>query len=343
MARKNLLTGLTSPGLPAGNSNTVPAGVTGSHLPPGNSEARREDNAERTPLVAPHLGVMGTRGAIGAVTRSIEQLKSQSVAELDPAIIERAFVTDRLQGSVEDHAMLVASIREHGQQVPVLVRPNPSKSGWYQLAYGHRRVRAIAELGRKVRAVIKPLTDTQLVVAQGQENSARTDLSFIEKALFASKLEDGGFDRETIMAALSVDKTGLSRLISAAVRIPRDIIEAIGPAPKAGRDRWLDLAEKLSREGVLDLARATLSKPEFTESASDDRFNKLSEIISQKKARTSQSAVLTSLDGKAIAQIKQDERSVTLVVDQKVAPDFGAYLIKTLPEIYAAFKRDGDK
>jgi len=52
---------------------------------------------------------------------------------------------------------------------------------------------------------------------------------------------------------------------------------------------------------------------------------------------------LTSLDGKAIAQIKQDERSVTLVVDQKVAPDFGAYLIKTLPEIYAAFKRDGDK
>jgi len=342
MARKNLLTGLTSPGLPAGNSNAVPAGVTGSQLPPGNSEARRENDAERTPLVAPHLGVMGTRGAIGAVTRSIEQLKSQSVAELDPAVIERAFVTDRLQGSVEDHAMLVASIHEHGQQVPVLVRPNPSKSGWYQLAYGHRRVRAIAELGRKVRAVIKPLTDTQLVVAQGQENSARTDLSFIEKALFASKLEDGGFDRETIMAALSVDKTGLSRLISAAVRIPRDIIEAIGPAPKAGRDRWLDLAEKLSREGVLDLARATLSKPEFA-AASDDRFNKLSEIISQKKARASQSAVLTSLDGNAIAQIKQDERSVTLVVDQKGVPDFGAYLIKTLPEIYAAFKRDGDK
>ena len=127
-----------------------------------------------------------------------------------------------------------------------------------------------------------------------------------------------------------------------AVRIPRDIIEAIGPAPKAGRDRWLDLAEKLSREGVLDLARATLSKPEFA-AASDDRFNKLSEIISQKKARASQSAVLTSLDGKAIAQIKQDERSVTLVVDQKGVPDFGAYLIKTLPEIYAAFKRDGDK
>lgn len=326
MARKNLLTGLTNPELPAGNSNS-----------------NNEGDVDRKAQVAPHFGVMGTRGAIGAVTRSIEQLKSQSVAELDPDFIERSFVTDRLQGSAEDHAMLVASIREHGQQVPVLVRPHPEKSGWYQIAYGHRRLRALAELGRKVRAVVKPLTDAQLVVAQGQENSARTDLSFIEKALFAAKLEDGGFDRETIMAALSVDKTGLSRLISAAVKVPREIIEAIGPAPKAGRDRWLDLAEKLSHQGAVNVARANISQLEFTEAASDERFNKLFDALSQKKPRASQPTVWTSTDGKAVAQIKQDERNVTLIVDQKTAPDFGAYLIKALPEIYAAFKRGEDK
>jgi ParB family chromosome partitioning protein len=286
---------------------------------------------------------MGTRGAIGAVTRSIEQLKSQSVAELDPDFIERSFVTDRLQGSAQDHAILVASIREHGQQVPVLVRPHPKKAGYYQIAYGHRRLRALAELGRKVRAVIKPLTDAQLVVAQGQENSARTDLSFIERALFAAKLEDGGFDRETIMAALSIDKSGLSRLISAAVKVPRDIIEAIGPAPKAGRDRWLDLAEKLNHQGAVNIARARISQSEFVEAASDERFNKLFEALSQKKTRVTQSAVWKSADGKAVAQIKQDQRNVTLVVDQKGAPDFGAYLIKALPEIYDAFKRGEDK
>lgn len=323
MSRKNLLAGLTNPELPAGNSNL--------------------GDVDRKAQVPPHLGVMGTRGAIGAVTRSIEQLKSQSVAELDPDFIEPSFVTDRLQSSAEDHALLVAQIREHGQHVPILVRPHPEKSGWYQIAYGHRRVRALAELGRKVRAVVKPLTDAQLVVAQGQENSARTDLSFMEKALFAAKLEDGGFNRETIMAALSVDKTGLSRLISATVKVPREIIESIGPAPKAGRDRWLGLAEKLCHQGALNVARAKISEPEFTEAGSDERFNKLFGALSQNKPRAAQPTVWKSSDGKAVAQIKQDERNVTLVVDQKIAPDFGAYLIKALPEIYAAFKRGEDK
>jgi ParB family chromosome partitioning protein len=326
MARKNLLSGLTNPELPAGNSSS-----------------NNQEGEDRKAQVAPHFGVMGTRGAIGAVTRSIEQLKSQSVADLDPDFIENSFVTDRLQGSAEDHTMLVASIREHGQQVPVLVRPHPEKSGWYQLAYGHRRVRALADLGRKVRAVVKPLTDAQLVVAQGQENSARTDLSFIERALFAAKLEDGGFERETIMAALSVDKTGLSRLISAAAKVPREIIEAIGPAPKAGRDRWLNLAEKLSHQGAVHVARVKISEPEFAEAGSDERFNKLFDAFSEKKPNTAQPELWTSADGKAVAQIKQDERNVTLVVNQKVAPDFGAYLIKALPEIYAAFKRGEDR
>ena len=42
--------------------------------------------------------------------------------------------------------------------------------------------------------LFESLTDEQLVVAQGQENSARTDLSFIEKALFAARLEEYGYD-----------------------------------------------------------------------------------------------------------------------------------------------------
>ena len=50
---------------------------------------------------------------------------------------------------------------------------NPQQEGRYQIAYGHRRLRAAIELGRPVRAIVKPLTDEQLVVAQGQENSAR--------------------------------------------------------------------------------------------------------------------------------------------------------------------------
>ncbi len=151
----------------------------------------------------------------------------------------------------------------HGQQVPILVRPHPEREGRYQIAYGRRRLRALTELGRPVRAVVRPLSDQQLVVAQGQENSARTDLSFIERALFAAKLEQVGYDRETIMAALSVDKTTLSRLVSTASRIPRSLVESIGPAPKAGRDRWIELATRLEAVGRLKRVEEAVAKDSF--------------------------------------------------------------------------------
>ena len=67
--------------------------------------------------------------------------------------------------------------------------------------------------------MVRQLSDRELVVAQGQENSARADLSFIERARFALHLEVAGYDRETIISALSVDKTTVSRLISVASQI----------------------------------------------------------------------------------------------------------------------------
>jgi ParB family chromosome partitioning protein len=324
MARKNLLTGLLGDELPAGNSADLAA-------------------PEAEKVAPPHLGVMGTRGAIGAVTRSIEQLKAHSIVEIPPELIEASFIADRLESTPESHRALVESIKEHGQQVPVLVRPHPHKEGRYQIAYGRRRLKAIAELGGRVRAVVKQLTDQQLVVAQGQENSARTDLSFIERALFAARLEEGGYDRETIMAALSVDKTGLSRLISSAVKIPRDIIEAIGAAPRAGRDRWIELATRLESTTAIAAARHLIESDGFAHKDSDERFNAITNATAPKPAKAPRPAVWKAEDGTRVAHIKEDKRSLTLAIDKKAAGEFGAYLVRQLPEIYAAFKRRADQ
>jgi len=324
MSRKNLLTGLL-----------------GDELPAGNSPAQAHPEAEKA--AAPHLGVMGTRGAIGAVTRSIEQLKAHSIVDLDPELIDPSFIADRMQSTPESHKALVDSIREHGQQVPALVRPHPHKEGRYQIAYGRRRLRAVAELGRPLRAVVKPLTDQQLVVAQGQENSARTDLSFIERALFAARLEESGYDRETIMAALSVDKTGLSRLISSAVKIPRDIIEPIGSAPRAGRDRWIELATRLESPTATAAARRLIESDGFAHKDSDERFNLVTNAVAPKPAKAPRPSVWKAEDGTRVAHIREDKRSLTLAIDKKAAGEFGAYLVTQLPEIYAAFKRHADK
>jgi ParB family chromosome partitioning protein len=323
MARKNLLAGLLDEKLPAGN-------LAVASLPANPSQ----------PIQGLQSSAFGARGgAIGAVTRSIEQLKAHSVLDLATDLIDASLIADRLSDTGEDHNLLLASIREHGQQVPILVRPHPEQEGRYQIAYGRRRLRALKELGQSVRAIVKPLSNEQLVVAQGQENSARTDLSFIEKALFAARLEEGGFDRETIMAALSVDKSGLSRLISSAVKIPSDIIESIGPAPKAGRDRWIELSARLEGAAAIEKARKAAAVAKFAALSSDERFSKIFESVAPKRPKAVRPTIWRSEDGLRVASIRDDAKALTVTIDKKVAADFGVYLFESIPEIYAAFKR----
>ena len=164
---------------------------------------------KRGPLrTSPLETIAKTAESVERVKKLEQQLSAgQSVVELNPEDIDASFVPDRMAPSEDDHRKLVEAIRSEGQLVPILVRPHPEKLGRYQIAYGHRRHRAITELGIMVRAVVRELTDEQLVVAQGQENSALLDLSFIEKAYFAAAIEDRGFDRTVIIAGLPSGKT----------------------------------------------------------------------------------------------------------------------------------------
>ncbi len=74
---------------------------------------------------------------------------------------------------------LVSSIREHGQKVPVLVRR--TQDGALEIVYGRRRLLACRQLGQKVRATVMEMTDEEALIAQGVENNARQDPSFIER------------------------------------------------------------------------------------------------------------------------------------------------------------------
>lgn len=323
MARKHDFSNLNQTELPAGNFSQEAAPVPASRL-------------------SALSGMASRPGAVGAVARGFEQVLSQAVIEIDPALIDASPIADRLAISDDDIQDLVESMRERGQQVPILVRPHPTSEGRYQIAYGRRRVRAAGALGRKVRSVVKPLSDDELVVAQGQENSARKDLSFIERALFASRLEEGGYDRSVIMSALSVDKTGLSRLISSAVKIPPRIIEAIGAAPRTGRDRWVELAAQIEKARTLAPIDHELTNPKFAQLSSDERFNAVLNAVAMKIVRHKTPSSWATSEGTRIAKIKDDPKATTLIIDKKLTTDFGAYLVESLPEIYAAFKRRGD-
>ncbi len=316
MARKNLLSDLTGP-----RSQSVASDDLGD---PGSS----------APQYAP-------RGAIGAVSRSIELLKSQSLVEINPDLIDAPAVTDRLDEDGEEFEEFARNIREHGQQVPILVRPHPSVEGRYQVAYGRRRLRAVKAAGLQVKAAVRPLSDDELVLAQGQENSARKDLSFIERALYAAQLEANGVQRTVIMAALAVDKSNLSRLIQVATQLPADIIRAIGAAPKTGRDRWGELAARLAKDDATEAARAILKGDAVKALPSDERFVRVFEATAPKRVsrKKIEAEVWQADDGVKAASFRQDKRTLTLMIDKKAAPEFGDYLMSMLPEIYASFKK----
>lgn len=290
--------------------------------------------------------------ALGAISQSlggisekvkraeeIEQklIEGQVIVELDPALIDNSFVQDRMEATEEQNVAFRELIREHGQNVPILVRPKPNGAERYEVAFGHRRLRAARELGIKVRAVVRSLTDEQLVIAQGQENSGRTDLTFIERARFAARLEDLKFSREIIMASLNVDKAALSRLIAIATKVPAPIIDAIGPAPGFGRVRWQELTDLLEREDNRARALEIVKAPTFRALDTDKRFEALTHGLREKTLRAP-AETWAAKDGTHVAKVSRAGKKLTLIFDDRVAPRFGDFVRERLQALYDEFK-----
>lgn len=270
-----------------------------------------------------------TAGAKAAAAMQEMLAAGSTMIEIDPKDIDASPVVDRIvMANDPQFNELVASIREAGQQVPILVRPLDGHR--FQIAYGHRRARACATLGIKVKALVRRLTDDELVVAQGKENLDRKDLSFIEKALFARRLEDQGYDRTVIMTALSTEKGNLSRYIAVARALPDPLIHAIGPAVRAGRSRWTALVELLP--GKESLADAVIATPEFQSLESDARLSAVLRALS----RPENKAIDWSC-GKA-ARIERKNNRTILTIDETAAPAFGAFLTRRLEDLFREYQ-----
>lgn len=308
MARKNLLQGLL------GDSVSVPA-----------------ENA-----VSPRMA----RGAIGAISRSVAELQARALMEIDAELIDAGGVHDRLEADPAEDAALQASIAEYGQQVPVLVRPHPEAEGRYQIVYGRRRVAALRALKQPVKALIRQLDDRDLVIAQGQENTARRELSFIEKASFARQMTRAGYDRKTVGDTLAMDKTLVSRVLSVADRVPEGLIAAIGAAPSVGRERWLALAEALDPDGVG--LEAVMAAAEATEGPSDLRFEAALRAAKPKTPREQGAAEqILSTTGMPLAEVTRPGGRLTLKFDQRVPRGFEDWLVQNLADLHRRWGSGG--
>ncbi|MBD9571313.1 plasmid partitioning protein RepB (plasmid) [Ensifer adhaerens] len=351
----------------AGNRKNELRALFSGNVAPAAPAAEADDKAPAAPSVQPAKPVVvpaaqadvprAASGAIkamglslGSITREAEEARAlrealhqgERVVELDPELIDASFVGDRLtDGETDDPEFLALadSIRDSGQQSPILVRPHPQKQGRYQTAYGHRRLNAVRSLGTKVKAIVRPLTDDELVLAQGKENAERRNLSFIERAMFASALADRGFDRKVIGEALAVQKSELSRLLQVAEGVPPAIARAIGPAPKVGRERWMAFGALLEDMVTVELAQEECRSRRFLEAESDQRFQIVFARLSRKPKPDAAAKPETLVDagGRAFAKLKRDGKNARIEFSVDVDPAFIDEVVELLSKQHAVF------
>ena len=283
------------------------------------------------------------RGASRSIMQSFEELSKSSVVDLAPDLVEASFVTDRLDESDEEFEALLEAIRAQGQDTPILVRPHPSYPGRFQTVFGHRRLRVAQRLGRPVRAVVKTISDRDHIVAQGQENAARANLSFIERTLFAQHILDEGHGAETAKAALAIDDTTFSKMRSVSSNIPQAIILAIGAAKNVGRDRWWQLSKLFEKPGSAESATDAIGQPGFSDLQSDIRFNQLFNLLTRlgkagpEVAKPAKRA-WSSADKAVRAKVTDTGKAFTLALGARDGARFGAYISSHLDELYQAFR-----
>lgn len=194
--------------------------------------------------------------SLSGMARSLQAAAAASIRDIDLNLIDDSQFKDRIPDNDDSIMELAESIRSQGQLIPILI--SPVANGRYRIVYGRRRLAALRLLNLPAKALIRELDEDQAIIAQGQENSYRKDLSWIEKAVFARQLADVGKSDDLICDTLNIDQkarrngdklTGLSRMKQVAAKLSSDLIDAVGPAPKVGRDRWYGIAQLLEKRG----------------------------------------------------------------------------------------------
>jgi len=173
--------------------------------------------------------------------------------------IERCDLNPRKTFDPEGLARLAESIARYGILQPPLLRPHPHKSGVYQIANGERRWRAAtlnAEAGRDgwtpgtpIRAVVRELTDLELLEVAIAENRDREDVQPLEEAeayqAIVALREARGETFEAACAAVGEAAGFTGRYVEKRIRLAQNLSRKAGVALAGGR-LTLTAAQELS-------------------------------------------------------------------------------------------------
>jgi len=107
----------------------------------------------------------------------------------------------------EDIEGLADKMRQFGFQGALSARIHPSRPGFYELAFGHRRKRAATLAGVLVRVVVQDLSNEVMILLAISENIDRKDLTPLEEGdSFLELNETLGLSQEAIAAFVGEEK-----------------------------------------------------------------------------------------------------------------------------------------
>lgn len=264
-------------------------------------------------------------------------LMSQSIQEIDADRIGKSKYQDRFDVSLEISS-LVESIRESGQQVPVLLRNAPEGADYeFEPVYGRRRIAACRELGIPVKAYVSDLDDDAMIVAQGLENAERLENSFIEKASFVIQLRESGIRGSLIEQALNIQRSEISRMNKVMTDVPVNLIDAIGPAHGVGRRQWQSLAKLTANADSRQIKNALETLPD--EADSPGRFDHVLKKFSPGNLKLKPVAKKTvAAEGRLTMTVK--DRDVVFKVANADDVEFLAWLESQGEKLYLQWKSD---
>ncbi|MFV1591137.1 plasmid partitioning protein RepB [Phaeobacter sp. JH20_36] len=220
------------------------------------------------------------------------QKSLRAIEEIDPDLIDDWGPIDRLDEGVtavtpeeteNSFEHLRDLIREHGQQVPVLLRPSKSNTGRFEIIFGRRRLRACRDLGIHVKANIQEMDDDTALMAKGLENAGRRGLSFYEKARFAEEIAEQDYTAAQVGSVLGVDRTAIQHFRRVTKAVPRGVGVMIGAAPGSGRPKWIKLAEAFEK-GQVTTEHALVQLNQMADLTSDQRLDALLKDVAKRGA-----------------------------------------------------------
>jgi ParB family chromosome partitioning protein len=270
---------------------------------------------------------------------------SQSIIlqRLDPKDCYPWRFADRPIDEMGDLETLAASIKEIGQQEPILVRPaHYNKEIRYEIIFGSRRWRACKLAGVKVLAIIKDVTDQEATLYQKEENENREDISDLARARNYKALIDAGiFKNESELSKkLGISKQRLSDIMSFN-RIPERLANAIPNLREVSSKTAIKIAflakEEMVMEQLIHLAPKIGSK-EIT-SANIELY--LKKLMNPKFTHHSEMFDIFDENGKRLFVFRITASGETKIKIEKNL--YGSYDIQKLKEMLCTYLSDCKK